>query len=166
MIDIEKTINLRGYDPLMLTHGSSKKVWANCDICGKGRWVIYNQYSNFCLGCALKQPKRRDDLGKIMKQYYIDNPEAREEARLKSLEQWDQKACDEQSIRIINSEAMQVEHEKQKGGNDICKHHYIYDHSDLSKYTMKMTRATHTRLHNNMRKAGIKVPHINVKGEQ
>ena len=47
------------------------------------------------------------------------------------------------------------------GGNDIIEHHYIYDHSDLSKYTMKMTRSAHTRLHNLMRKAGIKVPHIN-----
>ena len=50
-----------------------------------------------------------------------------------------------------------------RGGDDICNHHYIYDHSDLSKYTMKMTRSAHTKLHWLMRKANIIVPHINIK---
>lgn len=36
--------------------------------------------------------------------------------------------------------------------------------SDLSNYTMKMTRSQHTYLHWNMTKAGIKVPHINITG--
>jgi hypothetical protein len=48
-------------------------------------------------------------------------------------------------------------------GGSIVFHHYIYDHSDISKYTMKMTRAKHAQIHAWMRKAGIKVPHINVK---
>lgn len=49
------------------------------------------------------------------------------------------------------------------GGDDICNHHYIYDESDLSKYTMKMTRSAHARLHWLMKKANIIVPHINIK---
>lgn len=53
--------------------------------------------------------------------------------------------------------------EKMLGGNDIVNRHYIYDHSDLTKYTMKMTRSRHQRLHRLMQKSGIKVPHINVK---
>ena len=48
-----------------------------------------------------------------------------------------------------------------RGGQDIVYHHYIYDHSDLTKYTMKMTRSAHTKLHNMMHKTGIEVPHIN-----
>jgi hypothetical protein len=60
----------------------------------------------------------------------------------------------------------QRQKENPQSGTDIVYHHYIYDHSDLSKYTMKMTQSTHTRLHNNMRKAGIKVPHINVEEDE
>ena len=48
-------------------------------------------------------------------------------------------------------------------GDSIVFHHYIYDHSDLSKYTMKVTRAKHAQIHAWVRKAGIVVPHINVK---
>ena len=48
-----------------------------------------------------------------------------------------------------------------RGGNDICKHHYIYDHSDLTKYTMLVTRSDHQKLHWNMRKMNIKIPYIN-----
>ena len=59
------------------------------------------------------------------------------------------------------SDDVKAHTETMRGGNDICNHHYIYDHSDLSKNTIEMTRSDHTRLHNNMRKSGIKVPHIN-----
>lgn len=52
---------------------------------------------------------------------------------------------------------------KQCGGDDICDHHYIYDHSDLTKYTMKMTRSRHTWLHHLFRRAGISIPHINIE---
>ncbi len=49
-----------------------------------------------------------------------------------------------------------------RGGNDIVNHHYIYDESDLSKYTTKMTRSHHTWLHNLFRKLGYIVPHVNI----
>lgn len=49
------------------------------------------------------------------------------------------------------------------GGNDIVNHHYIYDHNDLTKYTTKTTRSIHTKIHRAMQKAGIIVPHINMK---
>jgi len=48
-------------------------------------------------------------------------------------------------------------------GQQIVKHHYIYDHNDLTKYTTEMTRATHAKIHMAMRKEGIKIPHINIK---
>ena len=95
-------------------------------------------------------------------QYHIDHPEAKEIARLRSIGIWSsQEARDAQSIKITNSESAKVEHERQRGGNDILNHHYIYDHANPEKYTMKVTRKKHTQIHRWMRKAGIVVPHIN-----
>lgn len=54
-------------------------------------------------------------------------------------------------------------YEAMRGGNDICDHHYIYDHSDLSLNTVQMTRSDHTSLHNILKKLGYIVPHINTK---
>ena len=50
-------------------------------------------------------------------------------------------------------------------GQQIVKHHYIYDESDLTKYTTKITRSKHALIHMVMRKEGIVVPHINIKDE-
>ena len=55
--------------------------------------------------------------------------------------------------------------DKMKGGNDIVGHHMIYDHSDLTKNIMPMTRSMHARLHHLFRKHGIEIPHINIKEE-
>lgn len=85
--------------------------------------------------------KSRIKMREIRIQYYIDNPDAID--------------------TMINSEAMKIAIENQIGGHDIVKHHNIYDHDDLSKYTIKMARSDHSRLHRNMRFLGIKVPHIN-----
>ena len=57
-------------------------------------------------------------------------------------------------------------YEVMRGGNDVVGHHYLYDHSDLSKNTVKMTRSDHTSLHNILRKLGYIVPHINVSDDQ
>lgn len=98
-------------------------------------------------------------------QYYKDNPEVISEFSLMIQEYWnDPKNRAKMSEIKKNSEATKVAIENMCGGNDICEHHYIYDHSDLSKYTMKMTRSHHTWLHWLMRRAGIVVPHIN-KGD-
>ena len=51
----------------------------------------------------------------------------------------------------------------QRGGNDLCWHHYIYNHNDLSLNTIQMTRSDHTSLHNLLRKLGYIVPHINME---
>lgn len=62
---------------------------------------------------------------------------------------------------IRESDANKAQIETMRGGNDIVTHHYIYDESDLSKYTVKMTRSDHTSLHNILKGLGYKVPHIN-----
>ena len=50
-----------------------------------------------------------------------------------------------------------------RGGEDIVKHHYIYDHNDLSLYTTEMTRSQHNTIHKCLRASGNEIPHINVK---
>lgn len=55
--------------------------------------------------------------------------------------------------------------ENMQGGDDIVNHHYIYDHDDLTKYIMRMTRKEHGKLHRNMQIIGLKVPHINKEVE-
>ena len=59
------------------------------------------------------------------------------------------------------SDAVKANADRMRGGNDLVNHHYIYDHANPELYTMKVTRAKHTQIHNWMRKAGIVVPHIN-----
>lgn len=78
--------------------------------------------------------------------YYKDNPEAGEKL----------------SETLKNSVSHKSAVEKMVGGNDIVGHHMIYDHSDLSKNIMPMTRSRHQHLHILFRKHGIEIPHINV----
>ena len=55
--------------------------------------------------------------------------------------------------------------EMENPGLEICNHHYIYDFNDLTKYTILVTRSEHTIIHNNLRAAGLEVPHINILKE-
>ena len=66
---------------------------------------------------------------------------------------------------IKNSEAAKVATDAMRGGDDIVRHHFIYDHDDLSKYTIEMTRSQHQSLHRNMQLLGLEVPHINTGHE-
>lgn len=45
--------------------------------------------------------------------------------------------------------------------NDLVNHHYIYDLNEPLKYTVKMTRSNHTKLHRLLQKLGYVVPIIN-----
>lgn len=109
----------------------------------------------------------RDKQSKKRKEYFRNNPKAIKEMIRKLTEYWsEQSNRNKMSDIITNSKAHKIASEKKRGGNDTVNHHYIYDHSDLSKYTTKMTRSKHTYIHNLMRKAGIKVPHINIEGTE
>ena len=57
VINREATIRWKGYDPDDLKHNSGKRVWANCDICGKGRWVCRQSYHGLCKSCSHKGKK-------------------------------------------------------------------------------------------------------------
>jgi hypothetical protein len=52
MINRKATIRWKGYDPNDLASNSGKRVWANCDICGKGRWVFKDAYRDLCKSCS------------------------------------------------------------------------------------------------------------------
>ena len=92
-----------------------------------------------------KSPEHIAAATKGLKDYYKNNPEA---AIIRG-----------EAIRV--SEAHKIASEDMRGGNDIINHHYIYDHANPEKYTMKVTRSKHVKIHWWMKKAGIVVPHIN-----
>jgi hypothetical protein len=112
------------------------------------------------------KPEAKEEMSQIKIDYWNGNEVAKEKARQIAIEQWsDQKVRDIQSETLKGSDKQKEQHNKQRGGNDIVKHHYIYDHSDLSKYTMEVTRSKHTYIHWLMWKSDIKVPHINKGGD-
>lgn len=49
------------------------------------------------------------------------------------------------------------------GGDDIVWHRTLYDHANLSKNRVPMTRRSHTMGHRVLQKLGIEIQHINVK---
>ena len=165
-INREATIRWKGYDPANLKPQSHKKVWAVCEDCDKGRWTIFYLYRPVCASCAAKKkefsPEHRKNISiaktgiphseetkslmsTLKIQFHIDNPDAGKE----------------QGERLRNSDVMRMANENQRGSDYIIKHHYIYDRANPEKYTMKVTRDKHAKIHMWMRKAGIKVPLIN-----
>ena len=70
-----------------------------------------------------------------------------------------------QAESMRNSDAAKTEAERQRGGNDVVNHHYIYDDLDASKYTIKMTRSDHAKLHRLLQILNYIVPHINIEGD-
>lgn len=71
--------------------------------------------------------------------------------------------CDNISESMKNSEDVKANTDRMRGGQDMIWHHYIYDHANPKKYTMEVTRSKHGKIHVWMKRAGIVVPHINVK---
>ena len=68
-----------------------------------------------------------------------------------------------EKIRVSSTGRKHTEESIEKIRDVLVNHHYIYDESDLTKYTTKMTRSKHAQIHAAMRKEGIVVPHINIK---
>ena len=71
--------------------------------------------------------------------------------------------CKAISEGLLNSDAIKANGEKMRGGNDIVKHHFIYDHANPDNHTVEITRSQHTAHHNWMRRNGLEVPHINME---
>lgn len=140
---------------------SSKKVVAICNKCRKEREVRFVGYRDLCLKCSRKELTYRFSISDRQIKRYTD-PTNRKVMSDRSIEQWSsQEARDKLSEINLNSDAAKIASERQRGGFDLVCHHYLYDHADLSKYTMSMTRSEHAAMHNRMRGDGYKVPHIN-----
>ena len=75
--------------------------------------------------------------------------------------------CAAMSLARRNSDAVKAANDTMRGGNDLVKHHYIYDHNNLSLNTVQMVRSDHMKLHKLLQKLGYIVPHIlkKTKGE-
>ena len=69
------------------------------------------------------------------------------------------------SESLKNSDAAKVAADKRLGGNDIVKHHFIYDHNNPNQHTVEVTRSDHQSHHLWMRRNGLEVPHVNVTEE-
>ena len=109
-------------------------------------------------------PEMRAAMSETKKQYFIDHPEAREAARLKAIDQWNnQMARDIQSEILKSSDECKTRADNQRGGDDIVNHHFIYDHTHPENHTIQITRSAHTAHHHWMDRAGIEVPHINIE---
>ena len=111
-------------------------------------------------------PEKSKTHSEWMVQYHIDNPGVAEEQSKFAIEYWsDQTNRDEMSDIITNSDAAKVAQDGQRGGRDILKHHFIYDHNNPNQHTVDITRAEHTSHHNWMKRNGLEVPHYNVTEE-
>ena len=105
----------------------------------------------------------RDKHSDIMKAYYAEHPISEGERLKRSVNMI--KRYEDPSEREKSYAATKKHYaEMDDPGDEVCLHHYIYDHSDLSKYTMEITRSRHSKLHLNMWKSGIESPHINIVG--
>lgn len=158
---------------------SAKKVVRICDICSDEKDIRFYAYRNLCHTCSHGTDvarKAKSDAGikrcsdpeeiKVMSEREIkrcSDPEVREVMSERTIKQFsDPEARKDHSDRIKNSDAAHSAQDKQRGGNDLVDHHYIYDHDDLSKNTAQMTRSDHMRLHRLLQKLKYIVPHINI----
>lgn len=168
MINIEATIRWKGYDPNDLKPNSHKRVWATCERCGRGRWIQFRRADRSCFECSPAGGGTQTDEGKkilsdIHKGMTGDkNPNWKGGGIMKICPTCGNEFMSKHSTieqREYCSKKCFIENTI--GGLDIIQHHIIYDHSDLSKFTISLTRSAHTTLHNEYRKVDYRVPHIN-----
>jgi hypothetical protein len=190
MIDWKKSaeLNNMGTDKLKMRFAkypnSNKCIISICDNCGLKRKGQFNQYRDLCRMCSIRTfevreaarlktieqfstQKARDDQSNRIIEHNKNHPETRKANSAAATKRWsDQTERDTQAERLINSEAHKSNIENQRGGIDIVQHHYIYDHADLSKNTVGITRSDHTSIHQLFIRIGYIVPHINMEENQ
>ena len=109
-----------------------------------------------------EDPKEHEKTSESSLKAHRDDPTIAKRISESGLRRWDNPHfLKRMSEARLNSDAAKVESERQRGGNDIVMHHWLYDDADLSKYTMPMTRKEHSTMHARMQLDGYKVSHIN-----
>lgn len=155
MINREATIRWKGYDPNDLKSKSGKRVWDNCNRCGRGRWVAMQYSDRLCKHCAPsialkgvpKPPRSKSHCEAISKAHTGVS----------------RKPFSDATKAIMSENQMDNKNNMYgiRGGNDIVEHHYIYDHANPENHTVSITRSEHASHHAWMIRSGIEVPHIN-----
>lgn len=129
-------------------------------------------------------PEARIALSENVKQQHKDNPELRKKhsefmtRRFKDNPEigkahsiWMKKWFSDPEVRKkmsdirLNSDAAEAVYEEMRGGNDINKHHFIYDHAHPENHVVEITRTEHSAHHRWMDRNGIEVPHLNATDE-
>lgn len=166
LIDWNKSSELNGcnIDELkeyLVKHPKSRKrIITVCDNCGSERDVAFQSYRNLCHKCSHNTPTHKKTMSEILTKRYTNQSERDDQSRRAIKRYTNKSERDAQSIRMTESNAIKVNIDKMSGGNDIIKHHYIYDHSDLSLNVVQMTRSDHMKLHGLLRRLGYIIPHI------
>jgi len=125
MINIEATKRFKGYNPNDLSAGSNKKVWANCDICGIGRWVYFYAYRDLCNSCVrmgennfmFGKPVSEETCEKIRQGNLNKHPS--EKSRLKMSKAQLGKKLSEEHIQNISKSKMGKKNGRWNGGNKL-----------------------------------------------
>ena len=104
------------------TSKRSTEVWKNPEYRNAQSERMIRQWAD---------PEYRNMQSEAQKQYYHDHPEVLEEM----------------SEKAKNSKTYKANHEKQKGGKDICYHHIAYDFLRSDALIVKITRKFHSQIH-------------------
>ena len=149
MIDEKMTKIKFGYTSNKWSENSHKKIVCICDNCGNEREIEIRQYHSLCHKCSHNTPK-------IL-----------EQNRIRKLK-WHRDNQDK--IKMVGKKisiALKKHYaEMDDPVQEIIIHHYIYDFNDWDKYTIPVTRSEHHKIHDNLRRAGLEILHINImKGD-
>ena len=125
-----------GYWPEDLSPSSDKPILAACDKCGKIRITRNPDYRALCKSCAMKKQWKNPSKCKNQSEKMIKRFE-------------DPKEREKYSKSGKNSIKVKENAEKQRGGNDIVRHHVAYDVTNLhgDDHVVLITRSFHTKIH-------------------
>ena len=155
----DQTEKLKQYNKDHPEAGEAHSEWM-LEYC-KDNPEIGKEHSEWLIQYNKDHPEVGLTHSEFMTKYYEDQGNRNDQADRLTKYWADQSNRDEMSEIITNSDAHKTASEMKRGGNDICDHHYIYDHANPELYTMKVTRSKHTKIHMWMKKVEIVVPHIN-----
>jgi len=167
--------------------GSRKPIVSVCVDCGLERDSCFRDHCDKCQKCAntiknksldmrkkvsdkaierWSDPHERDLARKRTVDFFIAHPEDLVAMLNRSRNYWlDQENIDALSETMRNSDAHKAASDKMRGGNDIVKHHFIYDHQNIDQHVVEITRSQHQSHHHWMRRNGLESPHYNVTEE-
>lgn len=160
MIDLMKSAIVNDKEPIDLYNWfkkypySNKRVICYCEKCGIERNISYRQYHVLCRNCANEDPikikkrrdgsdeywshqENRDDHAEKVRQYYIANPDAREDISRKMIEYYSY-----QENRNTNSERKKEYFSHQENRDDQAERtkQYAEDHPETPEMLIERSK--------------------------